>query len=239
MAFRQDFAACRPASRQAREIGRALPAVCPLAGNGALPALFPLVGNLELPAACLPVGDRGQPVVEALLRAGGAAPRDAQMPTWAITQNPLIYRNLLIVAAQTSQAGVVAFDKLTGELKWKSDPLSGGVGYVSPCIVKIGGEDHLVMSMASAGMGRSAGGGSVNGIDPLSGKTLWTYSNWQCRIPVPHAVDAGEGRVLITGGYSAGTAMIRVQKKDDGSYGVTELFKNMDFWLPYTAAASF
>jgi outer membrane protein assembly factor BamB len=152
-----------------------------------------------------------------------------QLPRWAITQNPLIYRNLLIVASQTSQAGVVAYDKLTGELKWKSPALSGGVGYVSPSIVKVGGDDHLVMVMASAGRGRSASGGSVSGLDPLSGKVLWTYSNWQCIIPVPHAVDAGEGRVLITGGYSAGAAMIKVQKKEDGSYGVTELLKNIDF----------
>ena len=154
---------------------------------------------------------------------GGALPR------WAITQNPLIYRNLLIVASQTSQAGVVAYDKLTGELKWKSAALSGNVGYVSPSIVKIGGDDHLVMITASEGMGRTARGGSVNGIDPLNGKVLWTYGNWQCVIPVPHAVDAGEGRVLITGGYRAGSAMIKVQKKEDGSYGVTELFKNVNF----------
>jgi len=153
----------------------------------------------------------------------------SELPRWAITQNPLIYRNLLIVASQTSQAGVVAYDKLTGELKWKSAALSGDAGYVSPSIVKVGGDDHLVMITASEGMGRTARGGSVDGIDPLSGKVLWTYSNWQCVIPVPHAVDAGEGRVLITGGYRAGAAMIRVQKKGDGSYGVTELFKNANF----------
>jgi hypothetical protein len=35
--------------------------------------------------------------------------------------------------------------------------------------------------------------------------------------------------VLITGGYQAGAAMIKVQKKTDGSYGVTELYKNPDF----------
>ena len=58
---------------------------------------------------------------------------------------------------------------------------------------------------------------------------LWTYTNWQCPIPVPQPVDAGEGRVLITGGYGAGSAMFKVQKKGDGSYGVTELFKNPDF----------
>ena len=40
-------------------------------------------------------------------------------------QNPLIYGTQVIVAPQTSKAGVVAYDKLTGELKWKSAPLSG------------------------------------------------------------------------------------------------------------------
>jgi len=152
-----------------------------------------------------------------------------ELPRWAITQNPLVYRNLLIVGSQTSQAGVVAYDKLTGELKWQTPALAGATGYVSPSVVKVGGEDHLVMVMAAQGFGRTAGGGSVSGIDPLSGKVLWTYTNWQCGIPVPHAVDAGEGRVLITGGYNAGTSMIKVEKKADGSYGVTELFKTVEF----------
>jgi outer membrane protein assembly factor BamB len=151
------------------------------------------------------------------------------LPRWAITQNPLLYGNLLIMASQAPQAGVVAYDKLTGELKWKSAPLAGGVGYVSPSIVKVSGEDHLVMVMASTGFGRNAGGGTVNGLDPASGKILWTYGNWQCGIPIPHAVDAGQGRMLITGGYNAGAAMIKVEKKGDGSYGVTELFKTIDF----------
>ena len=97
----------------------------------------------------------------------------------------------------------MAFDKVTGALKWKSAALSGLPGYVSPSIVKIAGQDHLVMVMASVGAGRNARNGSVNGIDPLSGKVQWTYTNWQCPIPVPQVVDAGEGRVLITGGYGS------------------------------------
>jgi outer membrane protein assembly factor BamB len=165
--------------------------------------------------------------VPADFRSGGS--RESSLPIWGITQSPLIYRNLVIVASQTSQAGVVAYDQSTGELKWKSPALSGGAGYVSPSMVKVGGEDHLVMVTAAAGMGRNASGGSVNGLDPLSGKILWTYSNWQCIIPVPHAVDAGEGRILITGGYSAGAAMIKVQKKTDGGFEVAELFKNVNF----------
>jgi outer membrane protein assembly factor BamB len=151
------------------------------------------------------------------------------LPRWGITQNPLIYGNLLIVSPQTSEAGVVAYDKLTGDIKWKTPGLSGAAGYVSPSIVKVSGENHLVMVTAAMGRGRSAKGGTVYGMDPLNGKVLWTYGNWQCVIPVPDAVDAGEDRVLITGGYSAGAAMIKVQKKGDGSYGVTELYKNPDF----------
>jgi outer membrane protein assembly factor BamB len=151
-----------------------------------------------------------------------------EVPRWAITQCPLVYGDLLILASQAPKAGVVAYEKLTGKVKW-STPSLGPVGYVSPEIVKVGGESHIVMITASAGRGESASGGKVIGIDPLTGKILWEYTNWQCGIPVPGAVDAGEGRVLITGGYQAGAAMIKIEKKADGSYGVTELYKNPDF----------
>jgi outer membrane protein assembly factor BamB len=152
-----------------------------------------------------------------------------RVPTWAITQNPLIYGDLLILASQAPQAGVVAYEKLTGNVKWTT-PSLGPVGYVSPAKVKVSGQDHLVMITASGGFpGRSGSGGKVVGIDPLTGKTLWEYTNWQCMIPVPSAVDAGEGRVLITGGYKAGAAMIKIERKADGTYGVTELYKNPDF----------
>ena len=153
-----------------------------------------------------------------------------RIPTWAITQCPSIYGDLLILASQAPEAGVVAYEKLTGNVKWKTPPL-GGVGYVSPAMVKIGGQDHVVMVTASS---RGWGGGAptqgkIAGIDPLTGKILWEYTNWQCMIPVPCAVDAGEDRVLVTGGYNAGAVMLKIEKKADGSYGVTELYKNPDF----------
>ena len=151
-----------------------------------------------------------------------------QIPRWAVTQCPLVYGDLLIIASQAPQAGLVAYEKLTGKVKWTTASL-GPVGYVSPQIVKVGKESHVVMITASAGRGESASGGKVAGIEPLTGKVLWEYTNWQCGIPVPGAVDAGEGRVLITGGYNAGAAMIKIDKKADGSYSVTELYKNPDF----------
>jgi len=151
-----------------------------------------------------------------------------ELPTWAIVQNPLVHGGLVIVAPQTSGAGVVAYDKLTGQLKWQSAPLSGTTGYVTPSFVNVAGEDHLVMITAAVGRGRTARNGSVNGLDPRNGRILWTYGNWQNIIPVPPAVDAGDGRILIAGAYGAGSAMIQIEK-DDSSYSVTELFKNPDF----------
>ena len=87
------------------------------------------------------------------------------------------------------------------------------------------------MITASAGgrRGQSGSGGKVVGIDPLDGKILWEYTNWQCAIPVSGAVDAGEGRILITGGYEAGAAMIKIDKKADAGYNVTELYKTVEF----------
>jgi len=151
------------------------------------------------------------------------------IPRWAITQNPLIYGDLLILAAQTPEVGVVAYDKHSGDVKWTT-PSLGQLGYVSPSLLKVNGENHLVMVTAAAGRrGEPGTGGKVVGIEPLSGKILWEYSNWQCRIPVASAYDAGEGRALITGGYEAGSSMIQIAQHADGSYEVKELYKIIDF----------
>jgi len=152
-----------------------------------------------------------------------------EIPRWAITQCPLIYGDLLIVASQAPDAGMLAYDKMSGNLKWKT-PTFGAVGYVSPSAVKISGEDHIVMISASGGgRGEPQTGGKVVGIEPLTGKILWEYDNWKCRIPAPSAFDAGNGKVLIVGGYEAGAAMLQVEKKADNSYGVKELFKTVEF----------
>lgn len=141
------------------------------------------------------------------------------LPRWGIAQNPLIYDDLVILASQTQKVGVVAYDKLTGVEKWATPALRGKAGYVSPKIVKVSGENHVVMISAN---------GAVIGLEPKTGKELWSYSGWQCRIPVPNVTEIGDGRIFITGGYRAGSAMIKVEKKT-GSFVVSQLFKNDEF----------
>ncbi|MCJ7680745.1 MAG: PQQ-like beta-propeller repeat protein, partial [Candidatus Aminicenantes bacterium] len=142
-----------------------------------------------------------------------------ELPRWGIAQNPLIYGDLVIVASQTQQKGVVAYDKLSGTEKWATPALPGKAGYVSPKIVTLDGEDHVVMISAS---------GAVLGLDPKSGRQLWSYDNWQCKIPVPNVTEIGDGRIFITGGYRAGSAMIKVEKRS-GTFVVSEVFKTEEF----------
>ena len=155
-----------------------------------------------------------------------------RLPIWAISQCPLIYKNLLLILSQAPEAGVVAYNKLTGDVVWKT-PNLGNETYASPAIVKVAGEEHIAMVISSTNpighkelpqtMGR------IVGIRPLTGEILWEYNNWHNHIQVASAYDAGEGRVIVLGGYELGTAMIKVEKKADGKYSVTELFRHNDF----------
>lgn len=153
-------------------------------------------------------------------------------PIWAVSQCPLVYGDLLIVLSQAPEAGAVAYNKTSGELVWKT-PNLGNESYASPSVVKIDGEDHIVFVISSTNpIGRGdlpQTLGNIVGIDPLSGKILWNYDKWECHISVPPAVDAGDNKVLVVGGYELGAVMIQVEKQADGSYGTTELFRTEEF----------
>ncbi len=155
-----------------------------------------------------------------------------RIPIWAITQCPLIYGDLLVIASQAPEAGVVTYDRLTGNIAWKT-PNLGNETYVSPAVVKIDGRDHVVMVMSSTNpighpeLAKTLG--NVVGIEPLTGKTLWKYDKWLCHISVASAVDAGDNKVLVVGGYELGAIMIKVEKKADDTYGTTELFRTEEF----------
>jgi outer membrane protein assembly factor BamB len=155
-----------------------------------------------------------------------------QLPIWAITQCPLVYGDLLIILSQAPDAGVVAYNKLNGKVVWKT-PNLGNESYASPSIVKIDGKDHIVAVISSTNpIGHRElpqTPGNIVGIEPQTGKILWQYKDWKCHISVPNAVDAGNNKVLVVGGYELGAVMIEVVKMADGSYTTREVFKTEEF----------
>jgi outer membrane protein assembly factor BamB len=158
------------------------------------------------------------------------------LPTWGITQSPIIYGDLLIVAPQTPEAGAVAFNKLTGEVVWQTPNLTEPRmkdNYSSPKIVTIHGEEHLVVVSSSLNLVRNRDSdpvpGRVTGINPRNGEILWQYVGWDCHITVPCAVDAGDNKLLITGGYNLGAMMLQINKNSDGMFEAVELFRTTEF----------
>jgi len=147
-------------------------------------------------------------------------------PKWAIAQNPLVYKDMLIVASQTEAAGIVAYDKVNGNIIWKTPRLPGNVGYVSPAIANISGEDHLTMVTAASRDGSAKG--AVLGYDPKDGSLLWTYEGWQCGIPIPNVTQISENRLFITGGYKAGGALFQIDKNGN-TYAVKEIMTSKKF----------
>ena len=160
---------------------------------------------------------------------GGTKP-----PVWAITQCPLVYGNLLIVSySKDPYAGLVAYNKMTGDIVWKTDAI-GDETYASPSVAKIAGEDHIVMVFSSTNpimhkeiTNKSMG--KIIGLKPQTGQILWEYNDWVNMAQTSPALDAGEGRILAVGGNELGTVMIKVEKKADGNYTVNELFKHNEF----------
>lgn len=151
-------------------------------------------------------------------------------PAWGLAQNPLVYGDLVIIAPQTARVGVVARDKKTGKVRWESPPL-GHYGYTNPNVVSIDGRDHLAM-VASPFDWQSQKSSipyqGVVGLDLDTGKMLWQYKGWQCTVPIPQVVDAGQNRLYIGGGYQVGCALFQVKEDRDG-YLTEELYKTTDF----------
>jgi hypothetical protein len=70
----------------------------------------------------------------------------------------------------------------------------------TPLPTTIDGVEQIVM--LAQGQGRRAPVNIV-GIEPGTGKVLWTYNKWSCSIPVPSPTALGDGRFFIAGDYRA------------------------------------
>ena len=156
-----------------------------------------------------------------------------KIPVWAISQCPLIYGDLLIVSySRDPKAGLVAYNKLTGDIVWKTEAI-GNETYGSPSVAKIAGEDHIVMVFSSTNTFMHSEAeispGRIMGLKPQTGEIIWEYNNWKNMIQTSPALDVGEGRLLVVGGYEHGAVMIQVEKVVGNKFSVKEIFYHNNF----------
>lgn len=144
-------------------------------------------------------------------------------PRWGISQAPSVSGDLVIVAPQSQDVLVAAYNRFTGERVWTSEGI-GALGYVSPVLANLHGVEQVVMTAAP---GRRQPG-TVVGLSVEDGKTLWRYEDWACRIPIPYPTILPGNEIFVTGGYGAGSQLFEVTKSGD-EWGTKQLFETMDF----------
>ncbi len=121
--------------------------------------------------------------------------------------SPILYGDLLILSCDGfDQAFVVALDKQTGKVRWKTSrrqPWSQA--YSTPLVIRVGDEDQVM----SVGAFRAAA------YDPLTGKEIWrvNYPDGFSNVPRPVY---GHGLVFVSTGFNDPSLMaVRADGKGD------------------------
>ena len=118
--------------------------------------------------------------------------------------SPLAWRDTVIVAVGGRGQALMAFDQADGSVRWKSG--SFAVSPSSPVLVSVDGQEQLVFF----------GGDEVVGLDPGTGKMLWSHlhaTQYKLNIAVP--VSGEDGLLIVSSAYSGGTRALRLTREGD------------------------
>jgi outer membrane protein assembly factor BamB len=130
----------------------------------------------------------------------------ATIPGWYAGQNPLLDGDRVILATG-GDAIVIAFDQATGKEVWRTpNPGKELMSHSSLMPATIGGvKQYLYLTMKN-----------LMGIAAADGQQLWSVPFTAKMVAVPSPVSIGDGRIFVTSGYEAGSAMYQVEKSASG-----------------------
>ncbi len=122
------------------------------------------------------------------------------VPGWGYSESPLIEGDLVIVTPGGKDGAVVALNKASGEVVWRSSDVTQRAHYASPVAATIGGIRQIVQ------FGRE----SVFGLDARTGRKLWEYSNpangtANCATPIVH-----QDHVFASSAYGTGGGLAKI-----------------------------
>jgi outer membrane protein assembly factor BamB len=141
----------------------------------------------------------------------------AQLPMWGMTQAPCLYKDLVVVAPQTQSTGLVAYEKKTGKIQWRSGYIGRNwYSHVSPCLTTLAGVQQIIMLAQPSDPEKSprdAPPAIISSIDPDNGRILWkTQTPGPYKIPITEPLRVADDRLFITGGYTLGCLMLQVRR---------------------------
>jgi outer membrane protein assembly factor BamB len=138
---------------------------------------------------------------------------ETEEPNWYAGQCPRIEDGQLILAPAGKEVLMVGIDCETGEIAWQTP---NTIGY------KMSHSSIMPMVLSGKKTYVYAGVGGVCGVsaeDADKGKLLWNVS-WPPTTVAPSPLQLSSGELVITAGYGAGSAVIRV-RNTDGNWSAT------------------
>ncbi|MDA3954514.1 MAG: PQQ-binding-like beta-propeller repeat protein [Bacteroidales bacterium] len=132
---------------------------------------------------------------------------DGAYGRWGLSESLLIVDNKAIFTPGGNQTTIVAFDKITGELIWKSKSLNDAPSYTSPLLISRNNKDLIVNVTANF----------IFGVLPETGKILWKFNfgeqkkqgarNNQTNTPLYK-----NGKIFVTSGYDHYSVMLNLSE---------------------------
>ncbi|MBC8029966.1 MAG: PQQ-like beta-propeller repeat protein [Pyrinomonadaceae bacterium] len=124
---------------------------------------------------------------------------------WAYAESPLVDGDVVVVTPGGVEATIVALNKKTGEVIWKSAvPGGDAAAYASAIVVQGGGRKQFVQSLTKGFVG----------VDAKTGQFLWRYKE-VAKGPAQYFTPVSRGEFVYGGALGVGGGLVRL--KPDGS----------------------
>jgi outer membrane protein assembly factor BamB len=144
-------------------------------------------------------------------------------PNWGYSESPLVDGSNLIVTPGGPGAAIVALDKKTGNLIWKSQ--SDPAAYSSPIAAEVGGIRQIIVFTSEG----------VVGLRPNDGALLWRYdrvANRTANIATPIFQN---GFVFVSSAYGTGCALLKLTA-EGGTVKATEVYFSREMQNHYSTS---
>ena len=133
---------------------------------------------------------------------------------WAYSESPLVDGDAVVFAPGGSNVTMVALNKNSGDVIWKSTvPNAGQASYASTMVMEVGGVKQYVQSLQHG----------LIGVDAKSGKFLWRYDRFAKGSPANIPTPVVTGTYVYAAGARTGAALIKVDGAGD-SFTASEVY---------------
>jgi len=138
---------------------------------------------------------------------------DGRNIVWGITENLLVDGDKLICTPGGKEANVIALNKNSGKLIWKSKGNGEKSAYCSPALIKWANKNIFVTMTEN----------HILGIDAADGKLLWKHQQTNQYSVHANTPLYDDGFLYCVSGYGKGGVMLKLS--DDGN-SITEVWRN-------------